>query len=194
MIKIPTPAHAVSATQAWVQSVVVGLNFCPFAGKELANNRIRYELSDATDMQAALELLVVELEQLDQHSDIETTLIIFTQGFAQFHPFLDLLDVANQLISDQDYEGIYQLASFHPNYCFADATADDPSNFTNRSPYPMLHIIREHSLEQALERTTNPEQIPQRNIQLAREVGTPKLQQLLDACTNTETKAPDTGA
>ena len=181
------PNNAIAATQAWVQSVVVGLNFCPFAGKEVASKRVHYQVSEATDLQAALETVAAELKQLEQNPAIETTLLMFTEGFAEFHPFLDLLDIANQLLCDQGYEGIYQLASFHPDYCFADVQSDDPSNYTNRSPYPMLHIIREQSLERALDKTANPEQIPKRNIQLARELGADKLQQLLDACRRPET-------
>lgn len=181
------PNDAIAATQAWVQSVVVGLNFCPFAGKEVASKRIHYQVSEATGLQTALETIAAELKRLEQNPAIETTLLMFTKGFAEFHPFLDLLDIANQLICDQGYEGIYQLASFHPDYCFADVQSDDPSNYTNRSPYPMLHIIREQSLEQVLDKAANPEQIPERNIQLARELGTDKLQQLLDACRRPET-------
>jgi hypothetical protein len=181
------PNNAIAATQAWVQSVVVGLNFCPFAAKEVASKRIRYHLSNALDLESSLETLAAECELLDQDPETETTLLIFTEGFDEFYPFLDLVDLANQLIEKQGYEGVYQLASFHPDYCFADVQSDDPSNYTNRSPYPMLHIIREQSLERALEKTSNPEQIPERNIQLARELGTDKLQQLLDACRRPET-------
>ncbi|MBV1914438.1 MAG: DUF1415 domain-containing protein [Pseudomonadales bacterium] len=178
--------NAISATQAWVQSVVVGLNFCPFAAKEVASQRIRYQTSEVQSLQSTLETVAAELEELDQHSEIETTLLIFTKAFAEFYPFLDLLDLANQLIGDQGYEGIYQLASFHPNYCFADVQRDDPSNYTNRSPFPMLHIIREESLERALDKTANPEKIPERNIQLARQLGTKKLQQLLNKCIHSD--------
>ena len=181
-----TKQDAISATQAWVQSVVVGLNFCPFAAKEVANKTIRYQTSGAQDLQSALELLAAECEGLDQDSEIETTLLIFTKGFVEFYPFLDLLDLANQLIDDRGYEGIYQLASFHPDYCFADVQSDDPSNFTNRSPFPMLHILREESLERVLEKTANPEKIPEKNIRLARELGTEKLQQLLEHCIKPE--------
>ena len=164
--------------------MVVGLNFCPFAAKEVAGETIRYQTNEAQDLQSALELLAAECEGLDQDSEIETTLLIFTDGFADFHPFLDLLDLANQLIDDRGYEGIYQLASFHPDYCFADVKSDDPSNYTNRSPFPTLHIIREESLERVLEKTANPEKIPEKNIRLTRELGTEKLQQLLNRCTD----------
>ncbi len=173
---------AVLAAQAWVQSVVIGLNFCPFAAKEVASQRVRYQPNQAEDLQSALEIVAAECEILDQNAEIETTLLIFTQAFSEFHPFLDLLDLANQLICDRGYEGIYQLASFHPDYCFADVQSDDPSNYTNRSPLPMLHIIREQSLERALDKTANPEKIPERNIQLAQQLGTEKLKQLLNKC------------
>jgi hypothetical protein len=95
---------------------------------------------------------------------------------------LDLVAIAEDVLIDQDYEGVYQLASFHPDYCFADSKPDDAANYTNRSPYPMLHIIREASIEKALTKYPNPEQIPERNMQLTRKLGLEKLQTLLATC------------
>ena len=90
------------------------------------------------------------------------------------------MEIANDLMFEQGYEGVYQLASFHPDYCFADSEADDPANYTNRSPYPMLHLIREQSIEKALALYKKPESIPETNVQLARELGLKKMQSLLE--------------
>jgi hypothetical protein len=122
------------------------------------------------------------MQFLDQSDDIETTLIIFPDSFAGFEDYLDLVELAEELASDQDYDGIYQVASFHPDYCFADAPQDDPANYTNRSIYPMLHLLREESLTKALENFPDPEGIPDRNIDFAREKGLKYMQLLRAAC------------
>jgi len=95
-----------------------------------------------------------------------------------FDDYLDFLEISNQLLIDQGYEGVFQLASFHPDYCFADTSPDDPANYTNRSPWPMLHIIREASLEQVLQNYPNPEDIPQRNIDYCRQLGLEVMQKM----------------
>jgi hypothetical protein len=171
----------------WVETVIIAFNFCPFAKRELDRDSIRYHvvednLSGEKAIESALHQLIEQCRLLDQNTEIETTLVIFPQSFALFDDFLDLLDIANALLEDQGYLGTYQLASFHPDYCFADAAPDDASNFTNRAPYPVLHLIREASIEQALKSVANPEQIPERNIALARELGEDKLRALVTAC------------
>jgi hypothetical protein len=109
-------------------------------------------------------------------------LLIFSTSLSHFDDYLDFLHVAEQLLSAQGYEGVYQLASFHPDYCFDGANIDDPANYTNRSPYPMLHLLRESSLEKAIDRHPHPEQIPAHNIALTRQLGLAKMQALLAAC------------
>lgn len=133
-------------------------------------------------MQLHLESLIIEAEHLDSQSETETTLIIFSEAYQDFDDFLDMLALAEDVLIEQGYEGIYQLASFHPDYCFADADIQDPANYTNRSPYPMLHLIREASIEQVLENYPDPEQIPERNMRITRELGERYLQQLLAGC------------
>lgn len=133
-------------------------------------------------MQLHLESLIIEAEHLDSQSETETTLIIFSEAYQDFDDFLDMLAIAEDVLIEQGYEGIYQLASFHPDYCFADADIQDPANYTNRSPYPMLHLIREASIEQVLENYPDPEQIPERNMRITRELGERYLQQLLAGC------------
>lgn len=161
----------IKQTQAWLSDIIIDLNLCPFAKKEFVNETIHYYVSNHTSFDKALEMLIHQCEFLKNNDSIETALIIFDQGFTQFEEYLDLLDYSNQLIEESGYEGIFQIASFHPEYCFEGEDANDPANFTNRSPYPMLHILREDSLEKVLTTYKEPEKIPEQNIQLAREKG-----------------------
>ena len=185
----PTDTLLIAHTRAWVESVIVKLNLCPFAGREVARNSIHYRVIRGDDLGSCLHALIEACVHLDQNTDIETSLLIFAEGFRDFYDFLDLEEIANTLMVDQGYEGVYQLASFHPAYCFADQDTDDPANYTNRSPYPMLHLLREASIEHVLEKTSEPELIPQRNIDLTRARGLEAMRALLAACT--QTKKPE---
>lgn len=173
-------------TQAWVRKVVVGLNFCPFAAREVQRGSIHYEVVRSGDMYVCLDHLLQECQRLDAHPEIETTLIILPVKFELFAAFLDLLDAADGLIYEKKYEGVYQVASFHPDYCFSGTDEEDPTNYTNRSPYPMLHLLREASLEKALATYPNPAEIPERNIKTARQRGLAHLQLLRDSCFSEE--------
>lgn len=175
-------SEVIQHTKNWVEQVIVKLNFCPFAKPVVDNDGIRYQEIDASDLEEALHCLIEQCQYLDEHKDIETALLVYPNGFEEFEDFLDLVDLANQLMEAQDYEGVYQLANFHPDYCFEGELPSDPANYTNRSPYPMLHLIREASLEKALTSYPNPEEIPERNIKLAREMGLPAMQHALEAC------------
>jgi hypothetical protein len=166
----------------WVEKVIVACNFCPFAKKEVVRNTIRYQLLASENMSEVLHRLVEECVYLDEHPEIETTLVVLPEGFDAFEDFLELIDMSDQLLQMQGYEGIYQFAHFHPKYCFADALQDDPANYTNRSPAPMLHLIREESMERAIANYPGAEDIPERNIQYARDKGLPAMQELLESC------------
>ncbi|NOQ79107.1 MAG: DUF1415 family protein, partial [Gammaproteobacteria bacterium] len=135
----------------------------------------------------ALENLVLECERLDQQPEIETTLFILSQLGQDFNDYLDFLDIANQLLIDQGYESVYQLASFHPDYCFEQSDEDDAANYTNRSPYPTLHIIREKSLAKALQSYPDPELIPERNVEYCQSLGLKKMQEMLKHCKDSHT-------
>lgn len=163
----------------WIQKFIIGLNFCPFAKKEIERQTVRYKISKTEQVNDALTCLLDEIALLEQQSEIQTSLLIFPCGFQIFDQYLELLNRADVLISQGGYSGIYQLASFHPDYCFADVDPSDPANFTNRSPYPILHILRESSIEAVLKRYPNPESIPENNINKARELGTEYLKGLL---------------
>ncbi|NVJ65824.1 MAG: DUF1415 domain-containing protein [Gammaproteobacteria bacterium] len=172
--------NAVKATQYWLEQTVIGFNFCPFAKKEFVRNTIDYQISKTSKIEAALYELLDLLAKLDKQREIETALLIYETGFAKFDDYLELLDVANQLLYKEGYEGIYQIASFHPNYVFDGVEEDDASNYTNRSPYPILHILREASLEKVLANIDDPEAIPERNIQLAQEKGVSVFEKILE--------------
>lgn len=170
----------IEQTKYWLERVVIGLNFCPFARPVFEQGKIHYQVSDAQSLECCLEDLIAEAERLDKQAELETTLLIYEKALPDFDDFLDVVEIANDLMFEQGYEGVYQLASFHPDYCFADSDEDDPANYTNRSPYPMLHLIREKSMEQALAHYKDPESIPETNVQLAREMGLKKMQSLLE--------------
>lgn len=169
----------VEATKQWLDEIIIGLNFCPFAKKEFVNNTICYYPSKTQQLKTALNVLLEQCHYLQQHDDVETTLIIFTEGFRSFERYLDLVDYANDLLVESGFEGIFQLATMHPEYCFADDDFDDASNFTNRSPYPMLHIIREASMARVLSVYKNPEDIPTQNIVLAEQKGSDYFKEIL---------------
>lgn len=166
-------------TQQWLEEIIIGLNFCPFAKKEFVNDTIHYELCGAKKIASALEALTKQFDRLVQEPHIETTLLIFNEGFKGFESYLDLLDYANELLVDLGYEGKFQLASFHPDYYFEGEAFDAASNYTNRSPLPTLHLIREASMEKVLSVYKNPEQIPENNIELAEGKGADFFKKIL---------------
>ncbi len=184
-------AAAIAQTRAWVTQVIVGLDLCPFARREVERASLRYAVNRETAMAPALQSLLDECRRLDDTPAIETTLLVFEGGFADFEAFLDLLALAEELLSLEGYEGTYQLASFHPDYRFAGVPADDAANYTNRAPWPTLHLIRETSISRALAHHPDPAQIPERNIALTREKGTAAMQALLDAARATGASAAD---
>ena len=172
----------INQTRNWVNKVVIGLNFCPYAYKVVENNSILYLVSSAGTVEPALVDLLKAIKLMDNSESIETILLIFNEGFYDFDDYFDLVDLADALIEDEGYEGVYQVATFHPDYVFEDSHEDDAANFTNRSPYPMLHLLRESSLEKVLEKLSDPEEIPQRNIRFSREKGLAYMQVLLESC------------
>lgn len=172
----------IDQTKKWIKSMVIGLNFCPFANQEYKNDTIRYQVSDTKDLSVAMMQLFDECTFLDQNETTSTTLIIFKDGFKEFDEFLFLVNLCEQLLRKQKYEGIYQIATFHPDYVFEGEAPDDPSNYTNRSPYPMLHLLREDQLEEAIEKFPDTETIPERNIELTKKMGIEKIKALRAAC------------
>lgn len=183
----------ISQTQAWIETVVIQHHFCPFASRVFDAQQIHYQVQQDSEPESCLQALMHECQRLDKQPQIETSLLVLAQGYLLFDDYLDLLALAEQLIEQQGYEGIYQLASFHPQYCFADAEESDAANYTNRSPYPMFHLLRESSVELALAGFADSadigDKIAQRNIDYAREVGGAALEQALQRCTEYQSKS-----
>jgi len=175
----------VSSTKQWVNSVVVGLNLCPFAKRELALQRARFAVTEARTETELLEALEAELDLLGRDAAIETTLLIHPRVLQDFHDYNQFLSLADGLLTQMHLEGIFQIASFHPDYRFAGTDVDDAENYSNRSPLPMLHILREESVEKAIAAYADVEQIPVRNIELLNSIGSKKLKALLIACVET---------
>ncbi len=164
-------SSVVSATKQWLAEIIIGLNFCPFAKKEFVNNSICYYESKQSQVKPALHEFIEQCRYLQAHPELETTLLIYNDGFRSFERYLDLVDYANDLLVDSGFEGVFQLASMHPEYCFEGEDFDEASNYTNRSPYPIIHIIREASMARVLAVYNEPEKIPENNIALANEKG-----------------------
>ena len=177
-----TDLEIVEATRRWVEQVVVAFNLCPFAKRELMKERVRFVVSKATDEATLLDELAHELALLNVDQAVETTLLIHPQVLQDFYQYNDFLEAADELLVDMDLEGVYQVASFHPDYQFGGTEPDDVENYTNRSPYPMLHLLREDSLSQAIDNYPEVDLIPERNIDCMNEQGLEKMQTLLNAC------------
>ena len=169
-------------TRRWVEKVVIDLELCPFAKRELVNDRVRFALTDSTDVETLLQALLSELERLNRSPEIETTLLIHPEVLTDFSEYNAFLDLADALLQHAQFEGIYQIASFHPGYRFAGTREEDAENFSNRSPFPMLHLLRESSLEHAIAAYPDPQNIPARNIALLRQLGRNTLQAVFESC------------
>jgi len=166
-------------TRQWLEEVVIGLNLCPFARKELVNDRVRLVASSADSEEALLEALQSELRFLDEHPEVETTLLIHPEVLAVFDDYNEFLAAADGLLELLELDGVYQVASFHPDYRFAGTGAGDAENYTNRSPFPMLHLLREDSVARAVDSHPDPDAIPERNIALMHELGADEMAQRL---------------
>lgn len=163
----------IARTREWLEKAVIGLNLCPFAKAVHVKQQIRYVVSDATDEEQLLADLLLELESLydADPEEVETTLIIHPYVLSNFLDYNDFLDVADAAVSELELDGEIQVASFHPDYQFADTAPDDIENFSNRAPYPTLHLLRETSVEKAVAAFPDAANIYQRNIDTLRQLG-----------------------
>jgi hypothetical protein len=170
-----TPADApyVEATRRWVERAVLGLNLCPFAHAPFAQQTIRYAVSHARDGDGLLDDLCGELQSLAAAApaDCETTLLVHPYVFGDFLEYNDFLDVADAAVQTLGLEGVLQVASFHPDYQFADSLPEDVENCSNRAPYPTLHLLREASVARAVDAMSDPDAIYRRNIDTLRKLG-----------------------
>jgi hypothetical protein len=166
-------AVVIEDTRRWVQRAVIGLNICPFAKSVQVKGQVRYVVSQATGAKALLADLKHELLQLVQADPavLDTTLLVIPNGFAEFLEFNALLERADKLLQRLDLEGVLQIASLHPLYQFADTQADDITNFTNRSPYPTLHLLREASIDRAVAAFPQAGAIFETNMQTMQTLG-----------------------
>lgn len=169
----PSDQDIIEATRQWVIRAVIGLNLCPFAKAEHVHGRIRYVVSRATHRDELLAELQQELDFLNQAdpAQTETTLLVAASMLEDFLDFNDFLDAADGVVDELDLEGIIQIASFHPQYQFADAGPDDIENYSNRSPWPTLHLIREASIDRAVEAFPDAADIYERNMAVLRQLG-----------------------
>ena len=172
--------NIIDKTKKWITDVVIGCNFCPFAAKEVKRNTILYEVIFEENKNDILQNLLSLFIKMDDDKNVETAILILANGFNVFTNYLDLVDDAENFLAKENYEGVYQLASFHPQYLFAGSNENDPANYTNRSPYPMLHILREDSLSKAIDNHPNVDDIPQNNIDFANEKGLEFMKGLLE--------------
>jgi len=163
----------IAATRRWIERAVIGLELCPFARAPFVQQRVRIRVSHARDAQALAADLQVEAELLasGDPAQMETTLLVHPHVFADFLDYNDFLDVADAVLAELELEGVLQVASFHPRYQFADAEPDAVENCSNRSPFPTLHLLRESSIERAVELMPDNDAIYRRNIQTLRTLG-----------------------
>ncbi len=170
----------IAAIRTWIERAVIGLNLCPFAKTVYVKEQIRYVVSDARTPDALLGDLERELRGLAEVApeSVETTLLIHPHVLTAFLEYNDFLDVADAALDRLGLTGVLQIASFHPDYQFAGTSQDDVTNYTNRSPYPLLHLLREASVEQAVAGFPDAGEFPKKNIATMRRLG---LRGLMDA-------------
>ena len=181
MTDTPANDEPIALTRRWLERAVIGLNLCPFAKAVVAKQQVRFVLSDATTPQALLAELGEELLRLRDTpaEQVDTTLLIHPQVLNDFLDYNDFLDDADALLEALALDGVLQVASFHPDYQFAGSAPDDVENFTNRAPYPILHLLREDSVARAVSAFPDPDAIVERNIETLRTIGSDGWKKLL---------------
>ena len=178
-----TESDPIADTQRWLERAVIGLNLCPFAKAVHARGQVRYVLSDAEDPRDLLEQLGEELVLLRDTpaTEVDTTLLVHPRVLQDFLDYNDFLDDADALVEALGLEGVLQVASFHPDYRFAGTEPDDITNYSNRAPWPSLHLLREASVARAVEAYPEPDAIVERNQDTLRKLGREGWQRLFGA-------------
>lgn len=172
--------ETIAATRAWVEKAVIGLNLCPFAKAVQIKGQVRYAVSDAADadtLAADLQAELLALADADP-AKVDTTLLIHPGVLQDFYDYNDFLDLADACLEELELDGIIQIASFHPHYQFADSGPHDIENYTNRSPHPALHLLREDSIERAVAAFPDAADIYERNMETLRRLGLAGWQKL----------------
>lgn len=178
----------IARTRCWIERVVVELNLCPFARKPYEGGQVRYMVSAAERPEELLEDVQRELELLraTDVAEVETTVLIHPYVLNDFLDYNDFLGIVDTLIEEGGYAGEFQVASLHPDYQFAGTEADDAENYTNRSPYAILHLLREEGLARAIAGYARPDKIPERNIRTLEKLGAARMHEILDECMRIE--------
>lgn len=172
----------IASTRAWLEQFVVGMNLCPFAAGELTANRVSFWVSTARDELSLLNDLDAAFNRMYEDPDIGTAMLIHPDVLRDFEKYNQFLELADETLLLSGFEGDIQIASFHPGYRFSGTQADAAENYSNRSPYPMLHLLREEQVELAVEQHGDTEQIPKRNIEHLRKLGSSELERLWQSC------------
>jgi hypothetical protein len=170
----------IASTSKWVKQIVIGLNFCPFANQPFIKNQIYYHVYDASSISDIEIHLQKMIDLLINNPTIETVLIIFPTHFASFSSFLQGIKRAERYLEKKKYTNDYLIAHFHPNYIFNGVDKDDTSNYTNRSPYPILHLIKQSSIDKAKSSFKHIELIPEQNIKVAQKLGANYFEHILN--------------
>ena len=169
----PSDEQVLADTRRWIEEAVIGLNLCPFAKSVYVKNQVRIVVSHARHLDAFLDDLDSALEFLRDPpaEQVDTTLLVHPTLFPDFFVFNDFLNVVDEVVDEHELEGVIQVAHFHPEFVFEGVEADDVTNFTNRAPYPTLHLLREESVERAVASGDSAEEIVERNLRTLRELG-----------------------
>lgn len=171
----------IQETREWIRQFVIQLNLCPFAKREMDRDSVHFAVSHAIDTQQGLIHLEQELNRLTLHPSIATSVLIFSDGFQDFFQYLDFVDEASIFLEHTDRTCTYQLATFHPDYFFANTLPDEVSNYSNRSPYPLLHLLREEHVEKAISYYGDTESIPENNIRCLQKLGLDEVKKIISA-------------
>lgn len=162
----------------WFENAVLGLNLCPFAARPYQSGSIVFAISNAADDEGVLSDLYLKLQELDESREVETLVLICSQHLAEFEDYNQFLSLSDALLEQSGWLGEYQIASFHPDYCFEGCEVDSRENWTNRSPYPILHLIRESSISSAIQHHADVDQIPQQNIKTMNNLSESQMQKI----------------
>ncbi len=168
---LPSHDAILSNVNTWVETMVIGLELCPFAPKVLASGELKLKICDSSDLEAVLAALIEEAETVLNAGGDTTTLLILPAGYSDFDDYLDLLAMAEELLVLQKLDSAMQLASFHPQYVFEGSDESDPANYSNRSPYPILHLLQEVSVTRGIDHYPDIEKLATRNIATLENIG-----------------------
>ncbi len=167
-------------TRRWLEDAVIGLNLCPFARPVYTKDQVRIAVEESAEFDDVIQRTLAEVDCLLEAApdDIATTLVVCPNALADFDEFLDAAEIIQALLTDAGADGVLQLAHFHPDYQFAGTRPDAAENFTNRAPYPTLHLLREAQVTEAVDSHPDPESIPQQNIDKLEQMGRERLEEM----------------